>query len=107
MDVWAVVPVKELDQAKQRLAPLLGPASRHALAAAMLEDVLAALGAVPGLAGIAVVTVDPAACRLAARYGARVVDEGARDGPTGAVTAAARRPAADGHARVLTAPGRF
>ena len=30
-DIWAVVPVKELDGAKQRLAGLLSPAQRRAL----------------------------------------------------------------------------
>ena len=37
-DVWAAVPVKEFVGAKQRLALLLTPAQRQALAAAMLED---------------------------------------------------------------------
>ena len=32
MDVWAVVPVKERDRAKERLAPLLPPEIRQALA---------------------------------------------------------------------------
>jgi 2-phospho-L-lactate/phosphoenolpyruvate guanylyltransferase len=105
MAPWAVVPVKELDRAKQRLAPLVPPASRRALMQAMLEDVLAALAAAPGLAGIAVVTIDPAAAALAARYGARIVEDGARDGHTGAVTAAARRLAAEGCVAMLTLPG--
>ena len=47
-DIWAVVPVKDLDGAKQRLAGLLPPTQRRALAAAMLEDVLAALVAGAG-----------------------------------------------------------
>jgi len=66
MGVWAVVPVKELDQAKERLAPVLPPERRRALMLAMLEDVLAALAATPGLGGLAIVTVDAAAWRLAA-----------------------------------------
>jgi hypothetical protein len=41
--VWAAVPVKEFAGAKQRLAALLTVWQRQALAAAMLEDVLAAL----------------------------------------------------------------
>ena len=105
MGLWAVVPVKERAAAKQRLARLLPEALRRELAQAMLEDVLAALAAVPGLAGIVVVTVEPAARRLAARYGARVVEDGARDGHTGAVTAAARRLRAEGQAGMLTVPG--
>ncbi len=37
-----LIPVKNLSQAKQRLAPVLSPADRRALAAAMFEDVCAA-----------------------------------------------------------------
>jgi 2-phospho-L-lactate/phosphoenolpyruvate guanylyltransferase len=105
MDLWAVVPVKERDRAKERLAPLLPPEMRQALALAMLEDVLAALAAAPGIAGTLVVTVDPAARRVASRYGVRLVETGARGGHTGAVTAAARLLAAEGHGGMLTLPG--
>lgn len=104
-DLWAVVPVKERDRAKERLSPLLPPSARQALAAAMLEDVLSALAAAPGLGGIIVVTLDPQACHLARRYEARVVEDGARDGHTGAVTAAARLLLAEGRAGMLTVPG--
>jgi hypothetical protein len=65
--VWAVVPVKELADAKQRLSSCLSPEERRALATIMLEDVLDALSAVKQLAGIIVVTVDPRS--LAGRYG--------------------------------------
>jgi 2-phospho-L-lactate/phosphoenolpyruvate guanylyltransferase len=105
MDLWAVVPVKERVSAKERLAPMLRPETRQALALAMLEDVLAALTATPGIAGLLVVTVDPAAARLAASYGARLIEMGARDGHTGAVAAAVRLLAAEGRAGMLTLPG--
>ncbi len=104
MNLWAVVPVKERDRAKERLAPLLAPDLRRALVLAMLEDVLAALASAAGLAGIVVVTVDPQARQLALRFGARIVEDGARDGHTGAVTAAARVLAAEG-CGMLTLPG--
>jgi len=97
------VPVKEFAGAKQRLSTLLTAAQRQALAAAMLEDVLAALVEAP-LAGIMVNTVDPLATDLARRYGAQVVTDGAHDGHTGAVTAMARILAAEGH-DMLTVPG--
>ncbi len=71
----------------------------------MLEDVLEALSAVRELAGVLVVTVDPVATALAGRYGAHVVTEGARDGHTGAVTAAARLLAREGRAGMMTMPG--
>src|SRR5580693_5481333 len=59
--LWVVVPVKELDQAKQRLAPSLSEAARRALMMAMLEDVLAAITAAPEIVGLLVVTVAAAA----------------------------------------------
>jgi 2-phospho-L-lactate/phosphoenolpyruvate guanylyltransferase len=104
-DIWAVVPVKEFEGAKQRLGPALSPGERRALAAIMLEDVLDAVSAVRELAGLLVVTVDPAAASLAGRYGARIVTEGAREGHTGAVTAAARLLVREGRAGMMTLPG--
>jgi 2-phospho-L-lactate guanylyltransferase len=103
--VWAVVPVKELTGAKQRLSSCLSPEERRALATAMLEDVLDAVSAVGELGGVLVVTVDPAATSLAGRYGARIVTEGARDGHTGAVTAAAHLLVREGRAGMITLPG--
>jgi 2-phospho-L-lactate guanylyltransferase len=84
---------------------MLRPETRQALALAMLEDVLAALTPTPAIAGLLVVTVDPEAGRLAERYGARLIEVGARDGHTGAVTAAARLLAAEQRSGMLTLPG--
>jgi 2-phospho-L-lactate/phosphoenolpyruvate guanylyltransferase len=93
--ICAVVPIKETAQAKQRLTGIRSEAERRALALAMAEDVLSTLALVPELAGILVATADPAAVELARRYGARVSAERAREGHTAAVTAAARRLAAE------------
>ncbi len=95
-DLWAVVPVKELGQAKQRLAGTLSGALRRELMLAMLEDVLSALSAASGLGGIAIVSTDPAVAGIVARSGATLLREDARDGHTAAVAAAARRLAARG-----------
>ena len=103
--IWVVVPVKDTSAAKQRLASVLPPDLRRALALAMLEDVLAALTEVPGLAGRLLVTTDPAAKQLAASYGAQCIEDGADDGHTGAVTAAARRLVREGCETMLTLPG--
>ena len=103
--IWAVVPVKELAGAKQRLSSVLSPDERRLLATTMLEDVLEAVSAVRELAGVLVVTVDPAATSLASRYGARIVTEGAREGHTGAVTAAARLLVREGQTGMITMPG--
>ena len=104
-DVWAIVPVKELSGAKQRLAPVLPAALRQALALAMLEDVIEAVAGVEGLGGAILVTVDPHAEALARRYGLPTLAEGARDGHTGAVNAGARHLAAQGRKTLLTLPG--
>jgi 2-phospho-L-lactate guanylyltransferase len=103
--VWAVVPVKEFEGAKQRLSSALSPDERRLLATTMLEDVLEAVSAVKALAGVLVVTVDAVATSLAARYGARVVTDGARDGHTGAVTAAARLLVREEQTGMMTMPG--
>jgi 2-phospho-L-lactate guanylyltransferase len=100
-----VVPVKDTALAKQRLAAAVPPPLRQALMRAMLEDVLAALAEASGLAGRLLVTTDPAATRLAARYGASCMTEGAHHGHTGAVAAAARRLATEGADGMLTLPG--
>lgn len=104
-DIWAVVPVKDTADAKQRLGDAIAPPLRRRLALAMVEDVLATLAASPGLAGLAVVTVDETAAALASRYGARVLTDGARDGQTGAVAGAARLLAHERRGAMLTIPG--
>jgi 2-phospho-L-lactate guanylyltransferase len=102
--IWAVVPIKDTAQSKQRLAGLLPAERRRALALAMAEDVLGALAQVRELAGVLVVTTDSAAAALATRFGARVSNAHAREGHTTAVTGAARRLAADGIG-MLALPG--
>ncbi len=102
--ICAVVPIKDTAQAKQRLAGILSAAQRRSLALAMAEDVLETLASVCELAGIVVVTVDPAAAAIAARHGARVSNDGARAGHTVAVAAAAQRLAAEGF-DMLALPG--
>jgi 2-phospho-L-lactate/phosphoenolpyruvate guanylyltransferase len=104
MGFWGVVPVKELNRAKERLALALPPVARRALMLAMLEDVLSALATAP-LVGLVVVTIDPAARGLAAKYGCRIIENGARDGHTGAVSAAAQLLARERRAGMLAVPG--
>lgn len=104
-DIWAILPVKELDHAKQRLSSCFDLPFRRGLMQAMVEDVLSALAAAPGLAGIAVVTCDTQVVTMARAYGAEVFEDGARDGHTGAVMAACRRLALAGKGGVLCVPG--
>jgi 2-phospho-L-lactate guanylyltransferase len=104
-DIWAIVPIKELDGAKQRLAPLLSPAQRRALIEVMMGEVLEAVAGAKNLAGLLVVTLDPQATTVASRLGARVVTDGARDGHTGSVTAGLRLLAREGRGGMITVPG--
>ncbi|TCR65643.1 2-phospho-L-lactate guanylyltransferase [Bosea sp. BK604] len=104
-DIWAVLPIKDLTQAKQRLSSALSPTLRRGLAAAMAEDVLAALAATPELAGILVMTDDPQAIVLAQTYGCAISTENARSGHTAVVAAAARKLLQEGRGGMLVVPG--
>lgn len=61
MRTAAILPVKSFDAAKQRLTGVLGAGSRQALAQAMFQDVLAALGRVPEIEKVVLVTAESAA----------------------------------------------
>jgi 2-phospho-L-lactate guanylyltransferase len=102
---YALVPVKDLTQAKVRLSPLLSPAERHALAAAMLDDVLAALRQASLVERIALVTTDSYALALAAQWGFEVVDEGSGRGETGAVELAVKVCREQGASSLAVIPG--
>jgi 2-phospho-L-lactate guanylyltransferase len=64
----ALVPLKDLVQAKSRLAGLLRPSERRALAQAMVEDVLSVLSRHPGIDRVTLVSDDPGAGLLANKY---------------------------------------
>jgi 2-phospho-L-lactate guanylyltransferase len=104
LPLWALVPVKNLQDAKQRLASVLSAGERHALFRAMLEDVLSALSDSPGLAGVVLVTQDAEAQALAARYGARVLEEEENRGHTAASSFGARVLAQEKRAGMLQLP---
>ena len=71
----ALIPVKELSQAKARLAPVLDGERRRELALALYRDVLAAALACPALDGVAVVSRDRDALTLAVEAGAEGLPE--------------------------------
>jgi 2-phospho-L-lactate/phosphoenolpyruvate guanylyltransferase len=101
---YIAVPVKDLSSAKQRLIPGLAPAERRALARAMFEDVLQALGDAAG-GSVFVVTRDPEVMEMTARHGTRCLVESANRGHTEAVAFAQREAVASGAERFLTIPG--
>jgi 2-phospho-L-lactate guanylyltransferase len=100
MEIHAIVPVKELQRAKQRLAHVLDGHERQALSLAMLSDVLAALSQAP-LRRMMVISRDTAAYQTATAYGAAIVVDQTTD-----LNAALRQAAADvpDDAAILVAP---
>ena len=104
MNTVLAVPVKDLVNAKQRLVPVLAQEERRALAAAMLEDVLAALAGAR-LDAVWVVTRDDAVSAIARRFGAVVVTEAENRGHTAAVAAAQARAVDSGIPLFTTIPG--
>ena len=102
--IWAVVPAKDLAQAKRRLGSLLTLVERQALARAMLEDVLGILTDVPNLSGAVVVTRDAELATIGRSFGARIVSDLRHEGPNAAVSLAANRLAAEGAAGMVAIP---
>jgi 2-phospho-L-lactate guanylyltransferase len=95
----ALIPVKELSQAKARLSPVLDAAGRRTLALAMFRDVLAAALACDALEGVAVVTRDEEVLAEAGAAGAEgLVEPG---GLNEALTSAAGKMARRGVERVV------
>lgn len=66
--MWAIVPLKSLEAAKQRLAGMLSAAERRNLMLAMARDVLAALCQSKRLTGILIVSRAPEADALAQAF---------------------------------------
>ncbi len=71
MQARALLPLKDLVEAKSRLSGLLNPAQRRALTQAMVEDVLSVLAGHPHISTVTLVSDDPSANMLAAKYGIR------------------------------------
>ncbi len=102
--IHALLPVKDLENAKQRLSPLLDANARRQLFAAMLEDVLEALVGATSITGVLVVTRHHGARALAERYGASTLCEARNLGQTSAVTLGARTLCARGATGMIAVP---
>jgi len=103
--MWAVLPAKDLVDAKTRLADALSPPERRLLFRTMYEDVLTALSETTSLDGIVVVTRDPEAGAVAESYGARLIPEPENQGQTAAIERAASSLKAGGADGMITIPG--
>ena len=98
-----LVPVKNLSNAKQRLAGLLDAAQRTQLAHAMLEDVLRAAAAY-GEDDVSVVTSDPFALEVAGHHGFDVIRDDANLSETDAIGMATDACASRGIQTTLVIP---
>jgi len=98
-----LVPIKNLEGAKQRLSPVLEAEERRALAAAMMEDVLETLASWRARPPVAVVTSDPQAIALAHHYGFEIIPEPENRSETDAIALATRVVAERGWTLVIPA----
>ena len=105
MTTAAVIPIKQLENAKQRLAGLLSAEERRLLFTAMVEDVLTAVEACVLIDRIIVVTDDQAVSRLAGSFGAEVRPEPVEAGLIEAVTLTGNQLAAEGVSTMVFLPG--
>ncbi len=105
MKATAVLPVKRFDAAKQRLAAGIDDERRAELAAAMLADVLAAIGAARSIERTIVVTSEPVAAEMAVAAGAEVLPDPDQGGHSGAALAAIAEARAAKAGCVLLLPG--
>ena len=105
MKATAVLPVKRFGAAKQRLAAGIDDERRAAVVAAMLEDVLEAIGDARSIERTIVVTSEPAAMELAAGAGAEVLPDPDEGGHSGAALAGTARALELGAACAVLLPG--
>lgn len=88
--MWALVPVKEPAQSKQRISGVLAPVEREGLVVAMLRDVLTAIRGADLFDGILVVSRAPQIAVLAREFDTAVFAESAGSDHSRAVTEANR-----------------
>jgi 2-phospho-L-lactate/phosphoenolpyruvate guanylyltransferase len=105
INATAVLPVKRFDAAKRRLGAGIGEERRRALVAAMLQDVLEAIGEARMIERTIVVSGEPAAQEIAREHGADAVEDPSDEGhPEAALIGIASAEAA-GSSCVLLVPG--
>jgi 2-phospho-L-lactate guanylyltransferase len=101
----AVLPVKRFAAAKQRLAGGIDDERRTAVVAAMLADVLEAIGDARSIERTIVVTSEPLAAELAAAAGAELIADPDAGGHSGAALAGVARARELGARCVALLPG--
>tara|TARA_B000000460_G_scaffold4524_1_gene3133 strand:+ start:626 stop:1279 length:654 start_codon:yes stop_codon:yes gene_type:complete len=102
--MWAVIPIKKIQDAKHRLHSVLSPSERRDLSLNMFEDVLSTLKSVPELERVVVATVCPTASRIAGKYGVYVFSTNLDKSLSAAVSKAASAIEANGVSGMLMLP---
>ena len=102
--VAAVLPAKQFETSKQRLAPQVQLGNRRALVESMFSDAMLALRRVPSINQIFVVTSDPVAAQIAAGHETIVVEDTAASHSEAAQLGIARA-LEMGATRALLVPG--
>ncbi|HSR93597.1 MAG TPA: 2-phospho-L-lactate guanylyltransferase [Solirubrobacterales bacterium] len=105
MKATAVLPVKRFAEAKRRLAAGIDDERREAVVAAMLEDVLEAIGEARSIERTIVVSDEPRAATSATTAGAEVVPDPGEGGHPGAALAGIVRAEQLGAGCVVLLPG--
>lgn len=101
----ALIPVKDLSKAKERLSAALPQEDRTALAYAMLEDVFKALTGSKLLDRTFVVSLDQKAIEIAKSYGFEIIEETEQKGESRSVDYASKICMERGAESVLVVPG--
>jgi 2-phospho-L-lactate guanylyltransferase len=102
--IFALLPVKALRNAKERLSDILTPGEREALAWALYEHMLETLLSARGIDRTCVITSDERAADRARRAGATIFEESEQRSHSHSADAAARRAMELGAATVLMLP---
>ncbi len=100
-----LVPVKNLSNAKQRLAAILDQPSRTELAQSMLFDVLETIGLWPNRPEVGIVSSDPFAQELAKHFHFHVIPDGKNVSETDAIEMATQICVDRGVESTLVIPG--
>jgi 2-phospho-L-lactate guanylyltransferase len=85
MRIFAIVPVKQFENAKARLSPMFSADDRIHLSSLMLDDTLSALAGARSLDQVIVVSTDKRAEEIAASHGAKFLREQKESGVNSAV----------------------
>jgi 2-phospho-L-lactate guanylyltransferase len=101
----AILPVKRFGAAKRRLAAGIDDERRENLVAAMLEDVLEAIGEARAIEHTIVVSDEPRATKAAKEAGAEIVPDSGNDGHSDAALAGIARAEEQGDECVVLLPG--